>query len=138
MPPLPTLPRGPCRVRSVPKRLQAPCPSIGARQTIELVFGPVSVRQVCRAEPNSLRYAAFKQGARSQFLMALRAARQSLRSSPGQDGERRNPIRLAAHRLVRKAVLDDSFFYVLRTLGFRMIETAGLFVFDGGNDAIDE
>jgi len=42
--------------------------------------------QVRRAAPNSLRYAAFKQGARSQFLKSLRDARQTFRSSPMQKG----------------------------------------------------
>jgi len=55
--------------------------------------------QVCLAAPNSLRYAPFKQGARSQSLMALCAARQTLRSSPMQKGKLGMPMRLAAHRL---------------------------------------
>jgi hypothetical protein len=42
--------------------------------------------QVCRAAPNSLRYAAFKQGARIQSLKSLRDARQTFRSSPMQKG----------------------------------------------------
>ena len=59
------------RVRCVPTRLQARCPSKSVRQAIGLVFGPFSVHQVYRAAPNSLRYAAFRQGARSQFLKSL-------------------------------------------------------------------
>jgi hypothetical protein len=42
--------------------------------------------QVRRAAPNSLRYAAFKQGARIQSLKSLRDARQTFRSSPMQKG----------------------------------------------------
>ncbi len=42
--------------------------------------------QICRAAPNSLRYAAFKQGARNQCLKSLRDALQILRSSPMQKG----------------------------------------------------
>jgi hypothetical protein len=57
--------------------------------------------QVCRAAPNSLRYAAFKQGARSQSLKSLRDARQTLRSSPMQKGNPGIPSRLAAYRLDR-------------------------------------
>ncbi len=55
--------------------------------------GPFGVRcgaRLCRAAPNSLRYAPFRQGARSQTLMALRAARQILRSSPRQHGVTQN------------------------------------------------
>jgi hypothetical protein len=42
--------------------------------------------RICRAAPNSLRYASFRQGARNQFLKSLRDARQILRSSPMQKG----------------------------------------------------
>jgi hypothetical protein len=47
--------------------------------------GPLSA-QICRAAPNSLRYAPFRQGARIQFLKSLRDARQILRASPMQKG----------------------------------------------------
>ncbi|MDC8770127.1 hypothetical protein [Roseateles albus] len=47
--------------------------------------GPLSAR-IRRAAPNSLRYAALKQGARSLSLKSLRDARQILRSSPMQKG----------------------------------------------------
>jgi hypothetical protein len=43
--------------------------------------------QICRAAPNSLRYAPFRQGARIQSLKSLRDARQIFRSSPMQKGD---------------------------------------------------
>lgn len=55
--------------------------------------------QVYRAAPNSLRYAAFKQGALIQSLKSLRDARQTFRSSPMQKGNPGKPICLAAHRV---------------------------------------
>ncbi len=48
--------------------------------------GPLSA-QICRAAPNSLRYAPFRQGARIQLLKSLRDARQILRASPMQKGD---------------------------------------------------
>ena len=47
--------------------------------------GPLGA-QICRAAPNSLRYAPFRQGARIQSLKSLRDARQIFRSSPMQKG----------------------------------------------------
>ena len=96
------------RVRCVPRRLQAPCPSIGVRQAIGLVFGPISVHQVCRAAPNSLRYAAFRQEARSQFLKSLARRSANLRSSPMQKGNPGKPILRVCQRFVVRRIKKES------------------------------
>ena len=59
--------------------------------------------QVCRAAPNSLRYAAFRQGARNQFLKSLSDALQTFRSSPMQKGNPEIPTHLASHRLIQRS-----------------------------------
>jgi hypothetical protein len=60
--------------------------------------GPLSA-QICRAAPNSLRYAPFRQGARIQLLKSLRDARQILRASPMQkgDSEEHGSLRVASN-----------------------------------------
>ncbi len=61
--------------------------------------------QICRAAPNSLRYAAFRQGARFQLLKSLRDARQILRASPMQKGHSKEhgSLRVASKGAARSA-----------------------------------
>ena len=65
--------------------------------------------QVCRAAPNSLRYAAFRQGARRRSLESLRDARQTLRSSPMQKGHSKEhgSLRVASQEKCGRVHLTD-------------------------------
>jgi hypothetical protein len=65
--------------------------------------GPLGA-QICRAAPNSLRYAPFRQGARIQFLKSLRDARQIFRASPMQKGDstEHGSLRVASNRVLAR------------------------------------